>query len=101
MSVGSFTGSSNPYGTFDQGGNLREWHEAIISGTSRGARGGAFMDPSSTSAASFRFFIGPLSELGGLGFRVASLPESVPEPTAGLLVMAGLLGWSIGRRRSA
>ena len=98
-SVGSFSGSLSPNGTFDQGGNLREWHEAIISGTSRGARGGAFMDASSTSAASFRFFIGPLSELGGLGFRVASL--SVPEPAAGLLALVGVLAWSASRRRRA
>ena len=97
--VGSFTGSPSPSGTFDQGGNLREWHEAIISGTSRGARGGAFMDGASTSAASFRFFIGPSSDLPGVGFRVASL--SLPEPAAGLLVTTGVLGWSIWRRRRA
>jgi formylglycine-generating enzyme required for sulfatase activity len=27
---GSYTGSASPYGTFDQGGNVSEWNEAII-----------------------------------------------------------------------
>jgi formylglycine-generating enzyme required for sulfatase activity len=28
--VGSYSGSASPYGTFDQGGNITEWNEAII-----------------------------------------------------------------------
>jgi len=26
----SYTGSASPYGTFDQGGNVYEWNETII-----------------------------------------------------------------------
>jgi hypothetical protein len=33
---------SSPYGTFDQGGNVFEWNEAI-SGSSRGLPGGSFI----------------------------------------------------------
>jgi formylglycine-generating enzyme required for sulfatase activity len=40
---GSYTGSASPYGTFDQGGNVEEWNEAIYPGdTRRGYRGGSF-----------------------------------------------------------
>ena len=38
----SYTGAASPNGTFDQGGNVWEWNEAIVDGTSRGLRGGSF-----------------------------------------------------------
>jgi len=90
--VGSYTGSESPYGTFDQGGNVWEWNEAII-GSNRSLRSGAFNIPDSNIAASTRLDLAPTSELGNVGFRVASL---IPEPSAGLLVTVGLLclaGW--------
>jgi formylglycine-generating enzyme len=32
--AGQFRNSASPYGTFDQGGNVREWNESILSGIS-------------------------------------------------------------------
>jgi hypothetical protein len=51
---GNYTGSANPYGSFDQGGNVWEWNEAIISGSYRGRRGGAFGVGADFHAASYR-----------------------------------------------
>jgi formylglycine-generating enzyme required for sulfatase activity len=39
--VGAFTQGDSYYGTFDQGGNVFEWNDAVISGSSRGLRGGS------------------------------------------------------------
>ena len=95
--VGSYTGSASPYGTLDQGGNVSEWNEAIIvtEGFPRGRRGGQFAggDPTMLGAA-FRSQNGPDAESLNLGFRLAM----VPEPSTGLLVIAGLLGLSARTR---
>jgi formylglycine-generating enzyme len=92
--VGSYINSDSPYGTFDQGGNVFEWNEAIISGTFRGMRGGSHLLGPINLAASTRALRGPSDETVILGFRVAM----VPEPGTGLLVITGLLGLA-GRRR--
>jgi formylglycine-generating enzyme required for sulfatase activity len=86
--VGSYTGSASPYGTFDQGGNVLEWNEAII-GSERGLRGGSLFDQNYFLEASVRLSLEPEFGPVGVGFRVASL---VPEPVTGLLVMTGVLG---------
>ena len=39
---GSYTAAASPNSTFDQGGNVFEWNEAIVSGSGRGLRGGFF-----------------------------------------------------------
>ncbi len=92
--VGSYTGSASPYGTFDQGGNVYEWNEAIISG-SRAARAGSFFHNASGLAASSRSVSNPTIENEHVGFRVASIPE----PATGLLVMTGMLALASLRRR--
>jgi len=86
--VGSYTGAASPNGTFDQGGNVLEWNEAIIPGLNRGIRNGSFDDNQLELAASFRVWGFPAIEANELGFRVASIPE----PGTGLLVLTGLLG---------
>jgi formylglycine-generating enzyme required for sulfatase activity len=79
--------STSYYGTSDQGGNVYEWNEALISGT-RGLRGGSWSDSSSFLAASSRTKLFPpllmTSESFDVGFRVAT----VPEPST--LLLAGL-----------
>lgn len=94
-------GSAGPlspsfFGTFDQGGNVSEWNETLITGSARGARGGAYSSTFSSlqsASASGRF---PALDGPADGFRVAS---PVPEPDAlALLAFGGgmLAAW---RRR--
>jgi hypothetical protein len=73
--VGSYTGSASPNGTFDQGGNVMEWNEAIISGSSRGNRGGGWTFNPFSLRAAFGNRTNPTFELHDFGFRVASTPS--------------------------
>ena len=50
--------SEGPYNTFDQGGNVYEWNEAII-GSDRGRRGGSFQPSYSNLRADFRSSYAP------------------------------------------
>jgi formylglycine-generating enzyme required for sulfatase activity len=96
--VGAYTGSASPWGTFDQGGNVVEWNEQIVSSSIRGARGGTW-EPASHGpvdlSATFRSSTGALGGANWLGFRVAS---AVPEPGTGLLVLVGLAPLAARRR---
>ncbi|MHC4063105.1 MAG: formylglycine-generating enzyme family protein [Planctomycetota bacterium] len=65
--------SDSPYGTFDQGGNVWEWNEAVI-GTNRGLRGGSFDYWDDLLHASDRYGSGPTIETYSLGFRVSEVP---------------------------
>jgi len=94
--VGAYTGSASPYGTFDQGGNVWEWNEQIVSGSTRGIRGGGWGSSAGLLAASRRNNTLPTGEGGDIGFRVASL---VPEPGTSLLVMTGLAGLAARQER--
>jgi formylglycine-generating enzyme required for sulfatase activity len=92
--VGS-AAANNYFGTFDQGGNVREWTDAVINGSSRGLRGGSWFanviflrSPSSGSSA-------PTVEFDNVGFRVAS----VPEPTSMVLMMVASGVMLIRRKR--
>lgn len=86
--VGSYFDASSPYGTFDQGGNVLEWHEALV-GSCRGMRGGALDHPDSVLDASYPIgYHVPTFEVYGVGFRVVQ----VPEPTSfSLLSLGGLV----------
>jgi formylglycine-generating enzyme required for sulfatase activity len=79
--VGDFVNSASPYGTFDQGGNVWEWNETAVTGSSRGAHGGSYDYFSDTLLASYRNGNPPTDEYASIGFRVAT----VPEPSTGLL----------------
>jgi sulfatase modifying factor 1 len=81
--VGTYSSDPSSYGTFDQGGNVWEWNDAVISGSSRGLRGGSFSNSEFFLRSSARGSLGPTDEFLNVGFRVAS----VPEPTSVLLTM--------------
>jgi formylglycine-generating enzyme required for sulfatase activity len=88
--VGAHENSDSPYGTFDQGGNVWEWDEALLAyGTSRGFRGGSFYLTYAPSLhASVRSGYGvPTIETLNLGFRVVQVPEPA---TLSLLALGGL-----------
>jgi len=86
--VGGYTGSPSPWGTFDQGGNIWEWNEAIsISGKGREIRGGSFGDGPTALAVTTQLSDLPSNETATEGFRLASIPE----PGTGLLVALGMV----------
>jgi sulfatase modifying factor 1 len=95
--VGS-AGANNYFGTADQVGNVWEWNDAVISGSSRGVRGGSWDNFSFGPAASYRYGDSPTLEGSNVGFRVASVP--VPEPSAFLVSMLLVSAVLIRRHRS-
>jgi formylglycine-generating enzyme required for sulfatase activity len=91
--VGSY--AANYVGTFDMGGNVWEWNEAIINGSDRGLRGGSFYFKPSVLRASFRSVsVIPAGENEQFGFRVSQ----VPGPSSLALLAIGGLG-AMHRRR--
>ena len=89
--VGSGTEEQN--GTFDIMGNVSEWNETLISGSFRGVRGGSYGVNYGALSSALQNGAIPFWEDGGIGFRVAS----VPEPCS--LVFLSLGGFALMRRR--
>lgn len=92
--VGSYTGSASPYGTFDQGGNVREWIEEPNSGA-RTVIGGSYFNSPAPLAAGYDAYMASSSHEPTLGFRVISL-QPIPEPATvgavfGILALSGVL----------
>ena len=97
LNWGEFEYSQSSYGTFDQGGNVWEWNEAIIY-SSRGVRGGSFGSPGYTLHAQIRRSYYPTGEdvipASIIGFRIAE----VPEPATIVLLFLGSLVVVPGRK---
>jgi len=94
---GAYTASDSPYGTFDQGGNVLEWTEALVfdPGPLRALRGGSLDLPAFTLSPLSRPDFDPTLELNGVGFRVATVPEP---STAVLAIVACGLMWVLRKR---
>jgi len=95
--AGEFQNSASFYGTFDQGGNVWEWNEAIIGtfGDRRGSRGGAFNVYDGFLHSSARQNNSSTSEQGYIGFRVSQIPT----PSSAAMLVLGALGALRRRRR--
>ena len=95
--AGAFSDSASAYDTFDQGGNVYEWNDAVI-GSFRGIRGGSWDNISNDLASSGRSSYPPevADADRGVGFRLATVPEP---STYALLLMTGAGALWMARRR--
>jgi hypothetical protein len=87
-------GISEQNGTYGMMGNVWEWNETLIFGSSCGLRGGSSGDLDGNLASSYRFSNIPYDESYNVGFRVASI---VPEPCSLVLLFLG--GLAIARKK--
>ena len=94
--VGQFQNSASPYGTFDQGGNVDEWSDDMISGPYRYIRGGWFGDDPVYMDVRGAAITSPTNDGYNQGFRVAQVPEPA---SIALLAFAG--AGMLARRRGA
>lgn len=100
IDVGSYPKGSY-YGTYDQGGNVWEWNEALVNGQYRGARGGMWSSPAASLSSTLRNYFNPSSPREYNGFRIAGIVQpdapAIPEPTSIGLLFAGLIGLAYRR----
>jgi len=89
--VGAFSLADSFYGTFDQGGNVWEWNEAVI-GASLGIRGGSWSGNETALRSSTRSSFSPANQSAIVGFRISYVPE--PGAFALMAVGLALLAWA-------
>jgi formylglycine-generating enzyme required for sulfatase activity len=82
--VGAFLNSHSYYATFDQGGDVSQWNDAIFQekgrispGELRGGRGGCANAFAQSLQSSARGAGGPSDKVGLVGFRVATLAQPI------------------------
>jgi len=94
--VGSYSGTTSPYGAYDMGGDVFQWNESLFFGDVRGERGGFFQDDPFILASTSQGYDYPYDDgFNGAGFRLASAPE----PSSVLLAVIGCAGAAWLRRR--
>jgi formylglycine-generating enzyme required for sulfatase activity len=95
--VGTYSGDPSMYGTFDQGGNVWEWNDAVSTFSYRGLRGSAWNKDFSGFGLASTDGNGhnPSSDGSTIGFRLAMIPE----PSAPILTMLASSMMLIRRRR--
>jgi formylglycine-generating enzyme required for sulfatase activity len=95
--AGVFSNSDSAYGTFDQGGNVWEWNDAVTD-SARGLRGGSwYYIGGELMQSSDRADLDPTTDSVAVGFRLATVPE--PSTYALLALAATGLGAHVLRRR--
>ncbi len=77
MPVASCRNSKSPYGTFDQGGGVWEWCDAVAFETKRIMRGGSVRYPQHAMLSTMRTNVSPDFRSHDTGFRLA---RRVPAP---------------------
>lgn len=87
--------SESYYGTSDQGGNVAEWNESLISGMARALRGGSCYSHPNFLKPTEAFSLFADQNAASLGFRVATVPEP---STAVLAIIGSVLIWGLGQR---
>jgi len=88
--VGAHKNSDSPYDTFDQGGNVWEWNEAI-KGPLHGLRGGSSSNIDHDLLVWNRDFNSPAVADDSIGFRVSRVSE-VPELATRAVLVLGSVG---------
>jgi|GEM_PF-6454979 len=88
--VGTFVNSPSPYGTFDQGGNVEEWTDTVLStsfGDSRITRGGAWNSGGLNNDVGTIPTALPTDRSSKVGFRLAraSIPAGAPVAPSGVI----------------
>jgi formylglycine-generating enzyme len=97
--AGAYVLSASAYGTFDQGGSVREPTETVFAGFFSSARGGSWFDDWYTLGAAYWEQSSPANFGRKDGFRLASIPEpaSVIMCFTGVVTLA-LSQWQVMRR---